>query len=105
MRRVFLATIVVAGLMAAAPVFAEPTTGATSGTTTASGEPAKPAKPVKTSDTNRMVCTRELVVGSNRPEKVCMTVAERERIRDASRRAIEGNLGSGAQNTGGARPE
>jgi hypothetical protein len=33
-------------------------------------------------DPNRIVCKREHVVGSNRPQKVCMTVAERQRLKD-----------------------
>lgn len=104
MRRVLLATTLIASLAAAAPVFAEPTTDATSGTTPADGKPAKPAK-AGAGDPNRMVCTREHVVGSNRPEKVCMTVAERERIRDASQRAIDSSLRPGPQNPGNVQGE
>ena len=33
-------------------------------------------------DPNRIVCKREHVVGSNRPQKVCMTVAQRQRLKD-----------------------
>ncbi len=33
-------------------------------------------------DPNRMVCKREHVVGSNRPQKICMTAAERQRLKD-----------------------
>jgi len=40
-------------------------------------------------DPTRIVCTREHVVGSNRPKKVCMTVAKRNELRDAARRAMD----------------
>lgn len=45
---------------------------------------ASPAAPKKggMDDPNRIVCKKEHVVGSNRPQKVCMTVAERERLKD-----------------------
>lgn len=33
-------------------------------------------------DPNRIVCKREHVVGSNRPQKICMTVAQRQRLKD-----------------------
>jgi Spy/CpxP family protein refolding chaperone len=33
-------------------------------------------------DPNRMICKREHVVGSNRPQKICMTAAERQRLKD-----------------------
>jgi hypothetical protein len=33
-------------------------------------------------DPDRIVCKREHVVGSNRPQKVCMTVAQRELLKD-----------------------
>lgn len=41
--------------------------------------PTPPAK--KKDDPNRVVCTREHVVGSNRPQRICMTVREREELR------------------------
>ncbi|MFZ5668945.1 MAG: hypothetical protein ACOY4K_05595 [Pseudomonadota bacterium] len=56
--------------------------------TAAPPAPAKPAKPAK-DDPNRMVCTREHVVGSNRPKKVCMTVAQRDALRDQARRSMD----------------
>ena len=46
-------------------------------------------KEVKKDDPNRIVCTRQHVVGSNRPQKVCMTVAERERLKDQSQRLTD----------------
>lgn len=48
--------------------------------------PAPAAKPEPKKggmdDPNRIVCKREHVVGSNRPQKVCMTVAQRQRLKD-----------------------
>lgn len=46
--------------------------------------PVKPAKKAGLDDPNRIVCKREHVVGSNRPQKVCMTAAERDRLKDQS---------------------
>jgi uncharacterized protein YdeI (BOF family) len=40
-------------------------------------------------DPNRIVCTREHVVGSNRPQKVCMTVAQRQRLKDDADRITD----------------
>ena len=40
------------------------------------------AKKKTMDDPNRIVCTREHVVGSNRPQKICMTVAQRQRLKD-----------------------
>ena len=39
---------------------------------------------------SRMVCTRETPVGTRMPTNVCRTVAERRRLRDDSRRNLEG---------------
>jgi hypothetical protein len=51
-------------------------------------------KPVD--DPNRIVCKREHVVGSNRPQKVCMTVAQRQRLKDdADRMTDPGNRTAG----------
>lgn len=50
--------------------------------------PKTPAKPGK-DDPNRVVCTREHVVGSNRPVKVCMTVAQRAAMKDAADRTLD----------------
>lgn len=38
-----------------------------------------------TEDRNRIVCMRETVIGSNRPQRVCMTLAERDAIREQAR--------------------
>ncbi|MDH4384725.1 MAG: hypothetical protein QE280_04710 [Caulobacter sp.] len=43
--------------------------------------PPAPAKP-GIDDPNRLICKREHVVGSNRPQKICMTAAERQRLKD-----------------------
>lgn len=52
--------------------------------------PAVPAPaPSAKDDPNRMICTREHVVGSNRPKKVCMTAAQREEIREQARRNMD----------------
>jgi hypothetical protein len=50
-------------------------------------EESKPApvegiKKGSLNDPDRIVCKREHVVGSNRPQKVCMTVAQRELLKD-----------------------
>lgn len=85
MRRVvFLAAA--ASLLTASAVWADPDTSPT-----APAAPAPDAKPaakpkVDMNDPNRIVCTREHVVGSNRPQKICMTVAERQRLKDQADR-------------------
>lgn len=57
---------------------------------TAPAAPAPAAKPkVDMNDPNRIVCTREHVVGSNRPQKICMTVAERQRLKDQADRDMD----------------
>ena len=78
MRRVVLSLVLAAGLAAAAPVIAAESAPA-------APPAAAPAKPAM-DDPNRIVCTREHVVGSNRKQKVCMTVAERQRLKDAADR-------------------
>ncbi|MFN4297015.1 MAG: hypothetical protein ACK4FB_09240 [Brevundimonas sp.] len=39
-------------------------------------------------DADRMICRREHVVGSNRPQRVCMTRAQWDAIRDQSRETL-----------------
>lgn len=80
MRRIVLTVALLAGLAAAPLAVAE----------TAS-DPAKPAKPQKPAkdDPNRVVCTREHEVGSNRPKKICMTVAQRDELRERARRNMD----------------
>jgi hypothetical protein len=45
-----------------------------------------------------MVCRREHVVGSNRPKKVCMTVAQRAALKDTADRVFD----PGRRTPGGA---
>ena len=97
MRRFVLSFALVAGLAAAPAVFAEEPAGAAA--------PAKPEKPAM-DDPNRIVCTREHVVGSKRPKKVCMTVARREELRENARRTMDSGPGlptppSGVAGAGG----
>lgn len=79
MRRLVLVLGLAAGLTAPASAFA-----AASSTST----PSAPAKPAL-DDPDRIVCVRQRVVGSNRPKKVCMTVAQREAYRDQTRRTMD----------------
>jgi hypothetical protein len=78
--RPFLLAALAFGL--AAPAFAEDAVPA----------PAKEQKAEagkKAEDPNRMVCTREHVVGSNRPQKVCLTVAQRQQLKDEADRTMD----------------
>ncbi|WGM39120.1 hypothetical protein [Caulobacter sp. NIBR1757] len=96
MRIAFLA----AGLLlVASPVFAQAGAGAPL------ADPAAPKKKAM-DDPNRIVCTREHVVGSNRPQKVCMTVAQRQRLKDdADRLTDPGNRSAGtAEDFKGQQP-
>lgn len=85
MRRLVLSAALFAGLVAAPAAFADDAAPAPA-------DAAKPAKPAK-DDPNRIVCTREHVVGSNRPQKVCMTWAQREEIRERA----QGNMNRGIE--------
>ena len=70
------------GLLAlgiAAPALAQPSTVAP---VQVDKPAAEAAKKKSFDDPDRIVCTREHVVGSNRPQKVCMTVAQRQRLKD-----------------------
>lgn len=89
MRLVFVA---VSALLLASPALAET-------------PPASAAKKeAKKDDPNRIVCTREHVVGSNRPQKVCMTVAERERLKDQSQRFTDEGRRTGGSDSQGSAP-
>ena len=90
MRRLALSLGLIVGLAAPAAAFA--------GSATPAGPaPAPPATPGK-DDPNRIVCTGEHVVDSNRPRKVCMTVAQREELRDQAMREMdEGRRGLAAK--------
>lgn len=57
--------------------------------------PAPAPRPAK-DDPDRIVCVRQHVVGSNRPQKVCMTAAERDRLRDATARLLSDQRGGSA---------
>jgi hypothetical protein len=96
-RRIILSVALLASL-AAAPLAAAETVS----------DPAKTEKPEKPAkdDPNRIVCTREHEVGSNRPKKVCMTVAQREELRERARRNMDQgrsavDRGVATPNTGG----
>ncbi len=64
--------------------------------------PKPKPKPAK-DDPDRMVCVREHVVGSNRPQKVCMTVVERDRMREAAARLLSEQRGATAPREGVGR--
>lgn len=92
MRRFVLSFALVTGLAAAPAAFAEEPAGV-------AAPAAKPAKPAM-DDPNRIVCTREHVVGSKRPKKVCMTVAQREELRETARRNMDSGPGLPAPPSG-----
>lgn len=50
--------------------------------------PPPPAQPVQPNE-DRMICKRERVLGSNRPQRICMSQREREHLAIASRDAVE----------------
>lgn len=89
MRCLSLAILAAAGAVAFAPVAQageeSPAPAAAPAATTPAAKPAM-------DDPNRLICKREHVVGSNRPQKVCMTVAQRDAAREASARAMEDGL-------------
>ena len=64
--------------------------------------PAPAPRPAK-DDPDRIVCVREHVVGSNRPQKVCMTVVERDRMREAAARLLSEQRGATAPREGVGR--
>ncbi|HYE45112.1 MAG TPA: hypothetical protein VEA44_04985 [Caulobacter sp.] len=70
------------GALLASPALAQPTVSPVQVDKPAAPAAIKPAKKSDLDDPNRIVCKREHVVGSNRPQKVCMTVGERERLKD-----------------------
>ncbi len=94
MRIMSVAAVAALMLAGAGPAFSnEPATAP-------EAKSAKADKPTKEEDPNRVVCTREHVVGSNRPQKVCMTVAERQRLKDAAARSLDSSQRRGTQNAG-----
>ena len=50
------------------------------------------------SESEKLVCTRETLVGSNIPQFVCMTVAQRDRLTRQAREEIELRRGGGTSN-------
>ena len=92
MLRVVLATALISVFASAAPAFAAEPAATPSPAPAEQAQPApaskgKPAKDPK--DPNRLVCTRERIVGSNRPEKVCMTAARRDELRAAAQQVMD----------------
>ena len=86
MRRLFAILALNAGLVAVAP--AAPACAAAPAPAPTPPPAPAPAKPAA-EDPNRVVCTREHVVGSNRPVKVCMTVAQRDALKDSASRTLD----------------
>ena len=83
------ALIAAALLLVASPALAQ------AGSSAPLVDPA--AKKKAMDDPNRIVCTREHVVGSNRPQKICMTVAQRQRLKDdADKLTDPGNRTAGS---------
>lgn len=73
-------------VFAAATLFVEPAQAAPAPQTAAPATaPATPGEP----DPNRQICRREHVVGSNRPQRTCMTARQWAVLRDASREQTE----------------
>ncbi len=64
--------------------------------------PAEPAAPAPSAETaaaegeengnDRVVCRRERVLGSNRPQRICMTQSEWQHARDTSRETRDRSL-------------
>ena len=94
MRRLFVVLALNAGLAAVG-------TAALARDEAPATAPAAPAKPAK-DDPNRVVCTREHVVGSNRPVKVCMTVAQRAAMKDAAERTLDSSRRKGQDSAAGS---
>jgi len=46
------------------------------------------------SESEKLVCTRETIIGSNIPQFICMTVAQRERLAQQAREEIQLRSGS-----------
>ena len=104
MRRVLLSLVVTALVTAALPAGAagDPAAAPATATPAEAPPPAPKPKPAK-DDPDRIVCVREHVVGSNRPQKVCMTVVERDRMREAAARLLSEQRGATAPREGVGR--
>lgn len=57
----------------------------------AQAAPSAPTQvaPQETDDNNRQICRRERVVGSNRPQRICMTRREWNQQQDTSREMMD----------------
>lgn len=101
MRRAALSALAAASLFSASAAWADDATApAAPAAPPAPATATAPPAPLAKDDPNRIVCTREHVVGSNRPQKICMTVAERDRQRELAKRGMdESRRGSGASKT------
>ncbi|NBU26760.1 MAG: hypothetical protein EBS42_00665 [Caulobacteraceae bacterium] len=84
MRMILAASICLCLLASAVQAATEPAPAA-------GAQPAPAPAPAKggPDDPNRMICKREHVVGSNRPQKICMTAAERQRLKDNADQFID----------------
>ena len=104
MRRVLLSLAVTALVATALPAGAavEPEAAPAVEAPAKAPPPAPAPKPAK-DDPDRIVCVREHVVGSNRPQKVCMTVVERDRMREAAARLLSEQRGATAPREGVGR--
>jgi len=105
MRGVLLSLVVTALATAALPAGAagDPAAAPPIETPAEAPPPAPKPKPAK-DDPDRIVCVRQHVVGSNRPQKVCMTIAERDRLRDATGRFLSDQRGGSAPPAGPGVP-
>lgn len=102
MRSVMFALALTALAAAAVPAGAAVESTTPSEAPAETAPPSPKAKPAK-DDPDRIVCVRERVLGSNRPHKVCMTVAERDRMRDAAARLLQEQRGATAPREGVGR--
>ena len=55
----------------------------------ASSPAAAPTLAAATSDQDKLICERIKEIGSNRHKRVCKTMAQREREREAARNAVD----------------
>lgn len=105
MRRVIVMAIAAGGLLTATAVLAEESPAPAAPTADQASPAAAPAVAQTSvdpkSDPNRMICTRERVTGSNRPEKVCLTAGQRERLRELERRSKENSRSDKSQSGAG----
>lgn len=68
--------------------------------------PPEPVTAEASKDPKRLVCKREHVVGSNRPQKICMTVQRRQELKDQADRVLDpGNRTAGTRNDFSADPK